>query len=68
MSIRKKIYKAAFVLADYVLPEYNYCRWGNHIKTFLARKHMKSVGKNAYKGLKKLKKIVIQSKWLKRKR
>lgn len=44
MNIKRKIFKAAFVIVDKVLPEYNHCHWGNAIKNFFAKNHMKHVG------------------------
>lgn len=42
----RKVFKAAFILADKLLPAYNYCKWGNRVKHALARKAFKHVGKD----------------------
>lgn len=44
MNFKQKLFKAGFVLADKLLPGYNYCRWGNDVKNFFAKRYMRHVG------------------------
>lgn len=44
MRMWKKCNKAMFLLADTLLPPYNRCKWGNKLKTTLARNAFAHVG------------------------
>lgn len=46
MNLKQKVFKGVFVLADKILPPYNYCRWGNRVKSYFAKNHMNYVGRN----------------------
>ena len=42
----RKVFKAAFLLADKLLPAYDRCKWGNRLKNVFAKRAFASVGKN----------------------
>ncbi|MBP3451783.1 MAG: acyltransferase [Agathobacter sp.] len=42
----RKINRIAFYIADYLLPAYNHCRWGNRLKNVFAKKAFSYVGKD----------------------
>lgn len=46
MGMMQKICKAAFYIADAVLPAYNHCHWGNKVKNIFAKGAFAYVGKN----------------------
>ncbi len=52
MSLKKKIFKASFILLGDILPSYTRCKWGNSIKNFFAKRTFCHVGKKVNWGKK----------------
>lgn len=53
----RKLYKAAFLFFDKLLPAYDRCKWGNRLKNAVAKKAFAHVGKNVNWG----KQLIIAS-------
>lgn len=44
MKLSRKINKLFFIISDRILPSYMYCKWGNCVKNYFAKRHMGYVG------------------------
>ena len=50
MAVGRVLYKCIFIILDRMLPSYRYCKWGNSLKTRVARKAFSHVGKEIHWG------------------